>query len=64
MEGNAKGTVDNFTIKQMNIKSAGTTVKADISLRGLPDINTTFIDFSNRKDYKPIMQAGNIDPCP
>lgn len=47
MEGNAKGTVDNFTIKQMNIKSAGTTVKGDISLRGLPDINTTFIDYKS-----------------
>ncbi len=43
--GKAKGTVDNFTIKKMLIKSGNNIVDGDIALRGLPDIDNTFIDF-------------------
>ena len=43
--GKAKGTVDNFTIKKMLIKSGNNIVNGDIALRGLPDIDNTFIDF-------------------
>ena len=47
VEGNAKGTVDNFSAKNINIKSGNTIVDGDIAMRGLPDINTTFIDFKS-----------------
>jgi len=44
-QGNTKGTVDNLFGKKMIIKSGNTIVDGDITLKGLPDINTTFIDF-------------------
>ena len=47
VQGNAKGTVENFSAKNMKVKSGNTFVDGDISMRGLPDINTTFIDFKS-----------------
>ncbi|MEP7164069.1 MAG: translocation/assembly module TamB domain-containing protein [Ferruginibacter sp.] len=45
VEGNAKGTIENFSAKKMKVRSGNTIVDGDIAMRGLPDINTTFIDF-------------------
>ncbi len=47
IEGNAKGTIDNLSAKNMLIKSGNTMVDGDIALRGLPDFNNTFIDFKS-----------------
>lgn len=46
-EGNAKGTIDNLSARNMKIKAGNTMIDGNISLRGLPDINTTFIDFKS-----------------
>ncbi len=45
LEGNASGTIDNLKAKQMKIKSGATSIDGDITIRGLPTINETFIDF-------------------
>jgi hypothetical protein len=45
ISGNAKGTVDNFTARKMLIKSGNSIVNGEIVLKGLPDIENTFIDF-------------------
>ncbi len=45
LAGHARGTVDNFTVKKMLIKSGNSILDGDIALRGLPDIDNTFIDF-------------------
>ncbi|TAE34820.1 MAG: hypothetical protein EAY66_10350, partial [Sphingobacteriales bacterium] len=42
-----KGTIDNLVTKSMVIKSGSTLVDGDIALRGLPDIDNTFIDFKS-----------------
>lgn len=47
LEGNAKGAVDNFTAKKMKIRTNASYVEGDISMRGLPDISNTFIDFKS-----------------
>ena len=47
ISGNAKGSVDNLSAKKMVIKSGNTFVDGDISLKGLPDIMSTFIDFKS-----------------
>ena len=47
IEGNAKGTVENFSAKKIKVRSGNTSVDGDIAMRGLPDINTTFIDFKS-----------------
>jgi len=44
ISGNVKGTVDNLTGKKIFIKSSNTIVDGDITLKGLPNINSTFID--------------------
>lgn len=48
-EGNAKGTVDNFSARKMKIRTGNTFLDGDLSMRGLPDIKTTFIDLRSRK---------------
>ncbi len=45
VEGNAKGSVDNFSAKNLKVKSGNSIVDGNIAMRGLPDIKSTFIDF-------------------
>ncbi len=45
LKGIAKGPVDNLITKKMLIKSNNSFVDGDITLKGLPDISNTFIDF-------------------
>ena len=47
LEGVANGTVDNFSIRTMNIKTGASLIAGNLSMRGLPNIKSTFIDFSN-----------------
>lgn len=47
IKGTAKGTIDNLVTKNMVIKSGNTLVDGDIALRGLPDLEKTFIDFKS-----------------
>ncbi len=48
LEGNAKGPLDNFSATDMKIRSGNSYVEGNIAMRGLPDINTTFIDFQSK----------------
>ena len=56
--GIAKGTIDNLDAKNMIIKSGSNNyLEGAISMRGLPDINQTFIDFRSGKfttNYKKL----------
>ena len=51
IQGLAKGIIDNFSIKKMLLQSGATIIDGDIMMRGLPDIEHTFIDFTAR-DFK------------
>ncbi|MFN8245234.1 MAG: translocation/assembly module TamB domain-containing protein [Ferruginibacter sp.] len=42
--GRAKGTVDNFSTDKFQVSSGNTFFSGEIGMRGLPDINSTFID--------------------
>jgi hypothetical protein len=48
VKGLAKGTIDNLAAKKMLLQSGTTIVDGDIAMRGLPDIDNTFIDFTAR----------------
>jgi hypothetical protein len=49
LSGTAKGTIDNLSAKKIIIKAgASNYLDGEISLRGLPDIDETFIDFRSR----------------
>jgi hypothetical protein len=57
INGNARGTIDDLTAKNFTIKTDNSIVTGDISLKGLPDINSTFIDFKSigsQTNYKDI----------
>ena len=60
--GKAKGTVDNISVKDLKIKSGNTFVDGDISLRGLPDINETFIDFKGNNLHTTYSDLVTIIP--
>jgi hypothetical protein len=45
IKGNAKGTIDNLTADKMQIRTNNSFLDGNISLKGLPDIKNTFIDF-------------------
>ncbi|MEJ7611416.1 MAG: translocation/assembly module TamB domain-containing protein [Ferruginibacter sp.] len=49
LAGNAKGTLDNFSARDMKLRSGNTVLEGNLAMRGLPDINTTFIDFESKK---------------
>ena len=49
MDAQAKGTVDNFTINNMQLRSGNSYINGSLSMRGLPDINSTFIDFTAKE---------------
>ena len=49
LEGNVKGPLDNFSAKEMKIKTGNTYLEGNLAMRGLPDINSTFIDFSAKQ---------------
>ncbi len=49
LNGNVKGTIDNLSAKKIIIKAGPNNyLDGEISLRGLPDIDETFIDFRSR----------------
>lgn len=46
LQGDAKGTVDNFSATNLKLKTGASYIDGRISMRGLPDIDNTFIDFT------------------
>lgn len=47
VNGSAVGTVADIDAKNLDVNDGVNTVKGDLAMKGLPDINTTFIDFKN-----------------
>ncbi len=62
IKGLAKGTIDNITAKKMLIKTGNSFVDGDIALKGLPDIDNTFIDFSANELKTNITDLSAIVP--
>ncbi len=44
--GTAKGSVDNLSVRKMLIRTGNSLLDGNITLKGLPDIDNTFIDFT------------------
>ena len=47
--GNVKGPLDNFVSKNINIRTGNTVLAGNLAMRGLPDINSTFIDLQAKQ---------------
>lgn len=47
MTGDGGGTVDNLTINNADLSDGFSTVKGNLKIIGLPDIDNTFFDFQN-----------------
>ncbi len=64
LEGNAKGKIDNLTAKKMIIKAGEKNyLDGDISLRGLPDIEMTFIDLRSRNMRTSYNELSRLIPA-
>jgi len=63
LEGSAKGTVDNFSTRNMKIRSGNTYIDGDIALRGLPNIGQTFIDLRARKLSSTYLELLTVAPA-
>jgi hypothetical protein len=48
INGNANGTVDDFEATNLELITGGSIFNGDLSMRGLPDINTTFINVKSK----------------
>ncbi len=46
IDGNCSGTVSNFILQNATINSGNTLIKGNLAMNGLPNINTTYINFS------------------
>ncbi len=63
LNGNAKGTIDNFSARKMIIRAGENNyLDGDISLRGLPDINEAFIDFRSRETRTTYSELAKFIP--
>lgn len=48
MQGDASGSIDNFTAKNMIIRTHNSVLNGNLAMRGLPNIQNTFIDLQAR----------------
>ena len=62
IQGDAKGTVENFSVKNMILESGGAYFNGDLAMRGLPNIKSTFIDLSSRKLSSSYNEIAHIIP--
>ncbi len=44
LSGQARGTIDNLTAKNIELRSGSTFIQGALAMRGLPDIDKTYID--------------------
>ncbi len=49
LSGHVKGPLDNFVAKEMRIRTGNTLLEGNLAMRGLPDINSTFIDLQAKQ---------------
>lgn len=45
--GNAGGSIDNLSASRFTVKTGNSILNGDLTLKGLPDISNTFIDFKS-----------------
>ncbi|HPS74548.1 MAG TPA: translocation/assembly module TamB domain-containing protein [Bacteroidales bacterium] len=71
MQGNAEGTVNRFTVKNLKFATGeGTMFSGDVMAAGLPDIYQTYVDLnirefvSNRKDLQAFKIPSDPDTIP
>ena len=55
LSGDASGTVSNIEAKRLYVSDGYTTIKGNLKMDGLPDINNTYIDYTNGE----LLTSGN-----
>lgn len=64
VNGRVSGTVDDLIAKNLEIRAGNNTyLKGDIKMTGLPDINTTFIDFEAENFRTTYEDASTLIPA-
>ncbi|MEO8763482.1 MAG: translocation/assembly module TamB domain-containing protein [Ginsengibacter sp.] len=63
LNGNVTGTIDNLSAKKIIIKAGPNNyLEGDLSMRGLPDIDETFIDFRSRDLFTNYTELARLIP--
>ena len=62
VNGIASGSIDNLTAKKMVLKSGNTFIDGSLSIKGLPDIDNTFIDFTSNNLTTNFTEVSSIIP--
>jgi hypothetical protein len=63
LSGEARGKIDNLTAHDMNIQAGpGNSLEGDVSLRGLPDLDKTFIDLRTKETKTSYAELSRLFP--
>ena len=62
LNGNAKGSVADFTLSNANIVSGNTRIVGDVTMKGLPDIENTYIQFNSKNSQTTYEEIAAIAP--
>lgn len=63
LQGRARGTIDNFSARDMKIRTGDSYLDGNLSMRGLPDIQTTFIDLKSNMFQTNYDELSSIVPA-
>ena len=63
LEGDANGTIVNFKAKNLKIKTGNSYLEGNISMNGLPDINSTFIDLNSKQLNTTYTEVASMVPA-
>ncbi|RYY44619.1 MAG: hypothetical protein EOO06_17835, partial [Chitinophagaceae bacterium] len=62
LEGRARGTIDNFSARGMKIRTGSSFLDGDLAMRGLPNIQNTFIDLRSNFFQTTYSELSSIIP--
>ncbi len=63
ISGDARGTVSNFAATNLKVRTGDTYLNGRLSMRGLPDINSSFIDFTSNEFTTTYNEAAIVIPA-
>ena len=63
VNGNFKGSIDNFSVSGLNLKSGNTSINGNFDIKGLPDVNSSYISFTSDSTITNIADLETFVPA-
>jgi hypothetical protein len=60
--GNAKGLISNFNVEQLDLKSNETSIRGNIGMRNIPDVDSMIIFFNSIESYTNYKELCSVIP--